>query len=289
MEALMLSRLWVLWVALALTAGCIGEDLDGAPAGGAAGGKADGIDSERASAHIRGDSRVEGALEVGTTSVSYAGDPAFLVYELEAQRGDVLVVSATATEAGDPVLWLLDPDYSILAKNDDESSYSTDSEIHYRVQQGGQLLVAITELFRDEATFELTLRGASEPDEADLGAFLALPPEEQMDLLYRNHEHGDWYDGLDLEAGFSRVSDFMLRDELDEPLRSAMLDAYFELRDESRAEGGTSPWVNAVLRGGLVYAIEMETVENNEDCEWGYVRVFDASGERIGEHGHLGY
>jgi hypothetical protein len=276
---------WVVMVAL-VAAGCLGEEVLDPSGAVALDGKADGAGSDRASEHLRAESRLVGALAVGATRVAYTGEPRYLVYELQAQRGDDLVIEATSTDGGDPSLWLLDADYAILEKNDDAYSSSTDSEILYRIEQTGRYLVAIAEVYGDPATFEISLRGASAPDADDLAAFLALSADQKMDVLYENRAYSDT---LDLNAGFSRVPNFVLRDELEGTLRSTMLDAYFALRDEARAQNGTVPAVSAIYKGGLLYAIEMDTAENGEDSEWAYVRVFDAAGARIGEHGQLGF
>lgn len=278
----------ILVIALAMSGcasdGAIPSSNSATPAGEA--GKADNANSERARSHLREGALLEGPLAVGTTTVEHAGDPPFLVFEIEAQRADRINVEATSPDVGDPVLWLLTPDYEVLAKNDDAWSYSTDAELHYRAPQAGTYLVAIADVFRDASTFEITLEGPTSPDPGDLDAFLALSDDDKMETLYDGHQYSE---ELDLEQGFTRVSPFVIRDELEGDTQRAMYDAYFTLRDQARDVGGTTPEVSAIIRGGLIYGFEMATIENNEDTEWWYTRVFDANGEMIGEHGELGW
>jgi hypothetical protein len=91
-----------------------------------------------------------------------------------------------------------------------------------------------------------------------------------------------------MPASFSRTG-LVIRDEVPEPARTKLLAAYRSFRDASRAAGGTTPDVQGVLKGGLVYAVEMSVVEyvdpNEESPEWGAVRIFDFEGDEMTRYG----
>ena len=79
-------------IAAAMLVSCA-ENTRPGPTG--ARGKADGyFDSARWTERLRDNSRLEATIDNGMTAVDYAADVEFLVYELQASRGDSFSVSS---------------------------------------------------------------------------------------------------------------------------------------------------------------------------------------------------
>lgn len=274
----------VVAVALAGVAGCSEPDSprDRSEA-------ADGL-PEDAGAHILDNGKVKGTLEVGERDVAYTAKPEFWLFELTASKGDLVSLTASSAEGGgDPILWLLDGDAMLLAKNDDAFGGSGDAELFHKIEQDGVYIVALADIFRRPAAFTLALAGASSPDPADLEKFLALSDAKKLDRLYTQFDDfGEGSFDADLAAEFSRTS-LQIVDEVEGPAKKALLDAFFALRDDCLDQGGTIPDVSALRHGGLIYAVEMTCVEDNEDVEWEFLQVLDAKGKLLGSLGQIGF
>lgn len=264
--------------------------------GGGIDGKADGVQSDRATAAIAASSRDEGALSNGTTTVAYEGSPSYLVYRIDARAGDDLAITATSAD-GDPVLWLLDARRNLLKKNDD-SWTDLKAEIHYRVSavDNETVFVVIADAYRLPATFTLETSGISGADNGGLAAFDALDELGQFQALYGEEwdeesidkiEPAD-YASLNLEPGFTR-RDLRINETLAGEQRLSALGAYRAFRDESFANGGTAPDVVGIFKNGTLYAMEMSVEEANEDTEWWATRITDAYGNEIMTLGYMGY
>lgn len=244
---------------------------------------------EDAGAHILDNGKLKGTLELGEREVAYTAKPEFWLFELTASKGDLVTLSASSAGDGDPILWLLDADATLLAKNDDAFGGSGDAELFHRIEEDGVYTVALADIFRRPAAFTLALAGASTADPEDLEEFLALPVAKKLDRLYSEFvEFGDGSFRADLAAEFSRTS-LQIVDELEGPAKKALLDAFFALRDDCLDQGGTVPEVSALRRGGLIYAVEMGCVEDSRDVEWEFLQALDAQGKLLGSLGRIGF
>jgi hypothetical protein len=243
--------------AVALVAAC-----SAGPDGGADD-RSDGSLSAGAAAHIVEHGQLKGELSEGEREVAYTGKPEFWLFEFTASVGDQVVLTASSTD-GDPILWLLDEDLGLVAKNDD--AY----------------------VLRLPATFTLALAGTSSPDPEDLEEFLAGTAEEKLERLYSEfREIGDDF-SADLSTEFSQTA-LQITDEIEGPPRQKLLNAFFALRDDCFDHGATAPDVSALRKGGLIYAVEMTCVEDSEDVEWAFLQTLDASGSLLGSLGKVGF
>lgn len=84
------------------------------------------------------DLKVSGAQYIGriangeTRKVVYAAPPAFRALGFEARGGDVVTVDIKSVD-GDPMAWITDSGYNVLASNDDASPTTLDSRVTYTV------------------------------------------------------------------------------------------------------------------------------------------------------------
>jgi len=74
--------------------------------------------------------KVIGSLDYGSVSASvkYTKSPRYRAFQFDGSPGDAIDVWVTSDD-GDPVTWVLDGNFKTLAKNDDASSSTTNSNI----------------------------------------------------------------------------------------------------------------------------------------------------------------
>src|SRR3954453_6898751 len=84
----------------------------------------------------------------GDVAVSYSSSPIYRAVKLKAENGDWIKVTVTQGSSkgdpnidGDPVTWLLDSSYKVVAKSDDVTDAITDSQIVVRLKKSGTFYV----------------------------------------------------------------------------------------------------------------------------------------------------
>jgi hypothetical protein len=109
--------------------------------------------------------RIVGSLTYGQTSaaVSYRNPPRYRAFKFAGQPGDKVDVWVRSTN-GDPVAWLLDDSFRVLASNDDASRGNTNSHIVATLRANTRPeIVTYYIVFRDydwsPGTFKVQLKG----------------------------------------------------------------------------------------------------------------------------------
>lgn len=108
--------------------------------------------------------RIVGSLSYGETSkaVPYAR-PRYTAFKFAGDAGDEVDVWVRS-KSGDPVAWILDDDFKVVAKNDDASA--TDLSSHVKVKLPAHTsrthYVVVRDYYRDPMTFTVELRGTTD-------------------------------------------------------------------------------------------------------------------------------
>jgi hypothetical protein len=100
----------------------------------------------------------------GEVAIGYSSSPIYRAIKLKAQSGDWIKVTVTngsskasPNQDGDPVTWLLDSSYKVIAKNDDATSSITDSQITARLKKSGTFYVVIRDYNYTAGSFTVQL------------------------------------------------------------------------------------------------------------------------------------
>lgn len=112
------------------------------------------------------DTRIAGTLSYGETSPKtlYRNGwrAHYVAYEFSGGEGDEVDVWVRS-QGGDPVTWILDHDWRVVAKNDDASPGNTDSHVVARLPKSASAkhYVVVRDYWLDTMTFEVSLAGTS--------------------------------------------------------------------------------------------------------------------------------
>src|SRR5262245_60478609 len=109
--------------------------------------------------------KVVGAIADGETrTVSYTSTPLYRGFTLAGHAGDAVDVTVTSS-AGDPVTWLLDEKYKVVAKNDDADDSTTDSHLSASLEADGTYYIVFRDYEKESHRFEVSLsqQGHAEP------------------------------------------------------------------------------------------------------------------------------
>src|SRR5689334_9908744 len=109
--------------------GCVAEKPEPQDSFDDLAGKADAFSSKM---------RVVGNLAYGAAPlrVKYSSTPLYRAVSFTAQSGDPVDLWVRSTQ-GDPVTWILDASYKVVAKNDDASGSVTDSHLALTLKKSG--------------------------------------------------------------------------------------------------------------------------------------------------------
>jgi hypothetical protein len=105
--------------------------------------------------------KILGALSYGdpAATADYESPPTFRGFQFTGQMGDGVDIRVSSSD-GDPVAWLLDSSFHIVAKNDD-SDGTTNSHITATLQQDGTHTIAFRDYDLAKATMKVTLAGTA--------------------------------------------------------------------------------------------------------------------------------
>jgi hypothetical protein len=160
------------WFVLLLLCACTGSK--GPPADRFDG--LDGLDvkSDAFSSRIR----IVGPIQYGDTlSVPYTRSPRYRALAFKANPGDRIAIAVRSSD-GDPVAFLLDDGFSLLAWNDDADANTTDSALEASLDQGGAHYIAMRDYWLQPATFQVTLRR----DSGDCQPAFEVPDDPPVSL-----------------------------------------------------------------------------------------------------------
>jgi hypothetical protein len=102
--------------------------------------------------------KIAGQLQYGDElRVKYSSSPLYRAVSFEALAGDPVDVWVRSTQ-GDPVTWLLDPSYRVVAKNDD-SGDSSDSHVWATLKKSGTFYVVFRDYDYQTHYFSIELTG----------------------------------------------------------------------------------------------------------------------------------
>lgn len=119
-----------------------------------------------------------------TRTAQYTSSPTYRAYGFDAKGGDEITVDVKSHD-GDPIGYISDANYKVLALNDDVSSSTLDSQVKYKVP-AGQPSQSYRAVFRDydqlEAEFDVTLtvKSPAAPKTCSYGG-KQYEPGEQFD------------------------------------------------------------------------------------------------------------
>ncbi|HZS37242.1 MAG TPA: hypothetical protein VFF06_10460 [Polyangia bacterium] len=119
--------------------------------------------SDAFSTHLK----IVGTLSTTNSSVAfpYTASPRYRALKLTARAGDLLKITVTpwsgkVKSGGDPVTWLLDASFKIVAKNDDVDASHVDSLVMTHAPRTGSYWVVVRDYNSADATFTATLQTA---------------------------------------------------------------------------------------------------------------------------------
>lgn len=123
--------------------------------------KAEATDEATAAFSLR-DTKVVGSIAFGETSAAtpYTRTPTYRAYKFAGDEGDDVDVWVRAPGA-DPVTWLLDNDWRVIAKNDDASASDRSSHIKARLRANASRThyIVVREYSYAPMTFTVALQG----------------------------------------------------------------------------------------------------------------------------------
>jgi hypothetical protein len=130
-------------------------------------------------------------------TVKYSSSPYYRGYQLSGDEGDVVEIWVRSKN-GDPVTWLVDGSYRVVAKNDDADANTTDSHITATLHAG----IAYKVLFRDYAWeshyFTVSVARKAPPPPPACQIVFKAPADTDLDSLLRGA--GGNYDYHELPA-----------------------------------------------------------------------------------------
>jgi hypothetical protein len=108
--------------------------------------------------------RIVGSLDYGQTSarVTYA-QPRYTAFKFAGNAGDDVDVWVRSTN-GDPVTYILDNDFKVLAKNDDASATDTSSHVKLKLPANASAThyVIVRDYYRAPMSFKVELKGTTD-------------------------------------------------------------------------------------------------------------------------------
>lgn len=108
------------------------------------------------------DTKISGSLDYGQTSgpTSYTKNPRYRAYKFAGNAGDDVEVWVRSNN-GDPVTWILDNDFHLIASNDDASSSDTNSHIKTKLPASPSIThyIVVRDYWLDPMTFKVELKG----------------------------------------------------------------------------------------------------------------------------------
>jgi hypothetical protein len=123
--------------------------------------KAEATDEATAAFSLK-DTSIVGSLAYGETSpaTAYTKTPRYRAYKFAGNEGDEVDVWVRSKN-GDPVAWLLDNDWRVIAKNDDAGDGSTDSHVKATLPANASAThyIVVRDYWRDPMTFTVELKG----------------------------------------------------------------------------------------------------------------------------------
>src|SRR5207245_2284257 len=104
-----------------------------------------------------------GTLAYGHSSpaVAYQGRPRYDAFTFTGKSADAVEVWVRSIN-GDPVAWLTDSKFKIVASNDDANGWTTDSHIRAKLPANGTYYIIFREYSGAAATFRVTLVGPAQ-------------------------------------------------------------------------------------------------------------------------------
>lgn len=113
--------------------------------------------------------KIVGSLDYGKASpvTSYKNPPRYVAFKFAGNEGDAVDVWVKSNN-GDPVTWILDNDFHIVAVNDDASKTDTNSHVTVTLPKNASAThyIVVRDYWLDNMTFKVTLAGKP----ADLAA-----------------------------------------------------------------------------------------------------------------------
>lgn len=117
---------------------------------------------EATSAFGLGDTRISGSLVYGETSAltQHGGSPRYRAFKFAGNAGDEVDVWVRSNN-GDPVTWILDNDWRMVAMNDDASRTNTNSHVTAKLPANPSAThyVVVRDYWRDPMGFRVELKG----------------------------------------------------------------------------------------------------------------------------------
>lgn len=110
------------------------------------------------------DTKIAGSLSYGetskTTQYKYAPSARYVAFKFSGKVGDEVDVWVKSVN-GDPVTWILDNDWRVIAKNDDASRSNTNSHIKTKLTSNPSdtRYIVVRDYWLDTMTFKVELKG----------------------------------------------------------------------------------------------------------------------------------
>jgi hypothetical protein len=116
------------------------------------------------------DTKIAGSLSYGetskTTQYKFAPSARYVAYKFSGKAGDEIDVWVKSVN-GDPVTWILDNDWRVIAKNDDATASNTNSHVKAKLTANASdtRYIVVRDYWLDTMTFKVELKGtAAAPD-----------------------------------------------------------------------------------------------------------------------------
>ena len=126
-------------------------------------GKQEAVDETTQEFGLR-DTKIAGSLSYGETSASttykYNARARYVAYKFSGKAGDEIDVWVKSSN-GDPVTWILNNDWQVIAKNDDATSSNTNSHIKAKLTANASdtRYVVVRDYWLDPMSFKVELKG----------------------------------------------------------------------------------------------------------------------------------
>ena len=121
---------------------------------------------ETSSAFGLSDTKIVGSLDYGQTSAktAYTKTPRYRAFKFGGNGGDEVDVWVKSTN-GDPVTWILDNNFAVIAKNDDAAAGNTNSHVKATLPASASIThyIVVRDYWLDPMNFTVELKGGS-PD-----------------------------------------------------------------------------------------------------------------------------